>query len=78
MPGDRARNKGRDYIPDEPSRWERFCLYHSLSEDQILDLLKTHKGKSKEITLWIRKNANSVFIPEPILTAVGLETKWLN
>jgi len=74
-----------EIIAQEPTRWDKLLLKHSLdefvnkpvlSDAEILRLL-AHERR-QEIVKWTIHNYNSVFIPESWILACGLDSRWIS
>ena len=63
-------------VPPVPTKWDRTLYRHSLDEKDALAVLAA--GGAPEVAKWIRHNYNNCYIPETILEALGLDSRWIS
>ena len=63
-------------VPAVPTRWDRTLFRHSLDEKDALSVLAV--GGAPEVAKWVRHNYNNCYVPETILEALGLDSRWIS
>jgi hypothetical protein len=62
----------RDNLLQGPSAWEMFLQQAGVPESHCASLLARRTRKARAIRSWVRENYSRKYVPEYILSAVGL------
>jgi hypothetical protein len=66
---------GRDVALRGPSAWEQFLLGAGVAESNCPSLLTGHSQKSRAIRSWVHENYVTRYVPEYVLSALGLQRR---
>ncbi len=66
-----------DVLPPGESKWEKFLLEIQIEEECVMNVLRQRDTKTVALYLWIRQNAQTAFVPEKVLEAVGINSRFL-